>query len=128
VNKEIKAEIIYEDGETIAFLDAAPLTPGHTLVIPKEHASNIIELSPASTAAVFLAAKSVTDRLNRALGPAGFTLGVNHGRISGQTINHFHLHIIPRYQGDGGKSIHSVVRLPVSESLVEIRKKIIDSQ
>ena len=123
-SKEIPAEIIYEDDNAIAFLDINPLTPGHTIVIPKTHAENIIDLGENETSSLFLAVKKVTSLLQEKLSPKGFTIGINHGEISGQTVPHLHIHIIPRYEGDNGGSIHSVVKLTVSETISETKKKI----
>lgn len=122
--KEIDSKIIYEDNLVLAFLDANPLTKGHTLIIPKNHADNILELADKDLIAVFRAAKLVADKLNESLEPSGFTIGVNHGKISGQSIDHFHLHLVPRFQGDGGGSLHSVVQSPPKETLDEVWRQI----
>lgn len=126
-DKEIPAGVIYESDEALAFLDINPLTEGHTMIIPKHHAENIIDLPDGEVEGVFLAVKKVTEMLQTALKPEGFTMGINHGRISGQTVNHLHIHVIPRYPGDGGGSIHSVVQSPPKESLEETRRKIVEA-
>jgi histidine triad (HIT) family protein len=123
--KEIPAKIIREDSRTVVFLDASPISPGHTLIIPKNHVSAIVDLSDEDLTAVFRMASEITARLTKAFDPAGFTIGINQGRISGQSIDHFHLHIIPRFEGDRGGSIHSVVHNPPGISLDEILDKII---
>ena len=123
--KEINSKSVYEDERTLAFLDINPLAKGHTLIIPKNHATNILELTPEDLIAVFRAGQLITARLNEVFQPDGFTIGINHGRISGQAIDHFHLHIIPRFRGDGGGSLHSVVHAPPKESLDEIWRQII---
>ena len=124
-SKEIPAEIIYEDDENIAFLDIHPMTPGHAVVIPKIHADNIIELSESATSSLFIAVKKVASLLKERLESLGFTIGINHGSLSGQTVDHIHVHVAPRYTGDGGKSIHSVAHLSSNEPLSKIREKII---
>ena len=106
VDGEILSQKIYEDDLSFAFLDAQPLTKGHSLIIPKNHAENILELPDGEIAPVFLAVKHVTKMLLKAIQPEGFTIGINHGRISGQAVDHLHIHVIPRYKGDGGESIH----------------------
>lgn len=123
-NKQIPAEIVYEDADTLAFLDIQPRAPGHTMIIPKKHAENILNLPDELAGPVFLTVKKITDMLSRALNPKGFTIGINHGKVSGQVIDHLHIHIIPRFEGDQGASIHSVVNNPPKESLKEIAKKI----
>lgn len=122
--KEIGAEIIYEDENTIAFLDIHPRAPGHTVIIPKKHAGNILDLEDALIALTFLTVKRVSDILNTSLNPDGFTIGINHGRISGQAVDHLHIHVMPRFLNDGGSSIHSVVNNPPKESLKQIAIKI----
>ncbi len=124
-NKEIPSEVIHEDAVSIAFLDVNPLTLGHAVIIPKHHARNILDLPDKVVGPVFQAVKTVTEMLNRAFKPEGFTIGINHGRISGQTVDHLHIHVIPRYPGDGGGSMHSVVRYPPREDIKEAKEKII---
>jgi len=129
-NKEIPSEIIYEDDWSIGFLDLHPLSIGHTLVIPKKHAENIIDLPEESVGRVFGAVKLITEAMNNAFKPQGFTIGINHGRMSGQLVDHLHVHIITRYQGDNGGSIHTVVKNPPKEPLEQVRselKKAVDS-
>ncbi len=117
--------MIYEDEHSFAFLDINPLTLGHAVIIPKDHAENILDLADEGVGPVFRAVKKVTEMLNKALDPEGFTIGINQGRISGQTVDHLHIHVIPRYLGDGGGSIHSVVRYSPKEDIKETKDKII---
>lgn len=127
-NKGIPAHIVYKDDATIAFLDIHPRTMGHTVIIPRAHAENIIAAGDALTASVFLTVKRIVGILNNTLNPKGFTIGVNHGEVSGQTVPHLHAHVIPRYKGDGGGSIHSVVNHLSPLSLDEVAEKIKKSQ
>lgn len=124
-NKEFSAEVVYEDSAVTAVLDIHPIAPGHTMILPKIHAENILDLPDSQVAPVFLAVKRVTELLNNAYHPDGFTIGINHGKWAGQAVDHLHVHVIPRWKTDGGKSIHSVVSNPPTESLTDIRKKII---
>ncbi len=124
-NKEIPSEVIHEDAASIAFLDINPMTLGHAVIIPKHHAENILDLPDEAVGPLFQAVRRVTEKLNRAFNPEGFTIGINHGRISGQTVPHLHIHVIPRYPGDGGGSMHSVVRYPPREDIKEAKEKII---
>lgn len=124
IKREIPSEIVYEDNETLAFLDINPRAPGHTIVISKTHAPNLIDLPKEKVPSLFLTVKTVTGIIQKALKPDGFTIGINHGQVSGQTIDHLHVHIIPRFNGDGGRSIHSVVNNPPSESLASIAARI----
>ncbi len=125
INKTIPAEIVYEDKDALAFLDIHPRAPGHTMILPKTHAENLLDLPNNKTGPVFTAVKKVTALLKKSLKPDAFTIGINNGRVSGQIIDHLHIHIIPRWKDDGGKSIHSVVDNPPKKSLDEIRKKIV---
>ena len=124
INKKIPAEIIYEDKDALAFLDIHPRAPGHTMVVPKEHAPNLAELSDEKMEPVFLAVKLVAKRLKDVLKCDGLTIGINQGRVSGQAVDHLHIHLMPRWQGDGGGSVHSVVDNPPKESLEEMYYKL----
>lgn len=135
-SKEINSAVVYEDESTLAFLDIHPCAPGHTMVIPKVHAGNIVDLSDELVGPLFITVKKVTALLNDKLGGKGFTLpnsqgnlggftiGINQGIMAGQAIDHLHIHIIPRYAGDGGGSLHSVVHFAGKESVEEIAKRI----
>ncbi len=123
-NKTIPAHIVYEDKETMAFLDIHPRTMGHAVVIPKTHTENIVTAEEKLIAPTFLTVKRIAGILNTSLKPKGFTIGINHGRISGAAVDHLHVHVIPRYEGDGGGSIHSVVNYPSSLSLDEVAAKL----
>lgn len=119
-NKQISAEVVYEDEFATAVLDINPRAKGHIMVLPKVHAENILDLPDEKIDGVFKAVKNVTNILAKAFSPDGFTIGINHGSVSGQTIDHLHIHIIPRWFNDNGGSIHSVVNNPPKESLKEI--------
>lgn len=123
-NKEIPAEFVYEDDYAFGILDINPVAPGHTMIIPKVHSENLVDLPNSEIGPVFSAVKKYTQQLKQALNPEGFTIGINHGRVSGQVIDHLHIHIIPRFADDGGKSIHSVVSNPPERSSEEIAEKI----
>jgi len=124
IKKEFSAEIIYEDENTVAILDVHPKAPGHAMVLPKIHAENILDLPDGNIEGVFKAVKNVTALLKKALTPDGFTIGINHGKVSGQAIDHLHIHIIPRWLNDKGYSIHSVVDNQPTESISEIKELI----
>jgi histidine triad (HIT) family protein len=125
VSKKIPAAIVYEDGHVIAFLDIMPRSPGHTMVIPKVHAPNLLELPDAEVGPLFLAVKHVGEMLSKALKPDGITMGANQGRASGQEVDHLHVHLMPRWHGDKGGSVQSVVNNKPKESVEEMRKKIV---
>ncbi len=123
--KQIPSRVVFEDAHVLAFLDIMPRTMGHTMVIPKVHAPNILELPDAEVAPLFLAVKKVAELVSRKLAPDGVTIGINQGRASGQEVDHLHVHVMPRWHGDGGGSIQSVVDRKPQESAEEIWKKIV---
>ena len=120
----VPAYTVYSDDHVLAFLDIAPRAPGHTKVIPRVHAEDLAALPPGEIEPVFLAVQKVLRQLMASLNPAGVTIGVNQGSISGQTVPHLHIHLIPRFEGDGGGSVHSVVNNPPVEDLETMRQKI----
>ena len=106
INKEIPANIVYEDGETLAFLDIRPINPGHTLVIPKKHFEHCLETSDEALGAIMKTIKKVVPAILKAVGAEAFNLGVNCGSVAGQVIFHTHFHIMPRFSGDGHEMWH----------------------
>ncbi len=124
--KKISAAVIYENDHVLAFLDIMPRTTGHTMVIPKVHAPNILELPSDELAPLFAAVKHVAGMLSASLKPDGITIGINQGRASGQEVDHLHVHLMPRWHGDGGGAIQSIVNAKPKESLDAIAKKILE--
>ena len=94
---EIPAHKVYEDASTIAILDVMPQADGHTLIIPKAQAENLFDLDPAMAEAVMRAGQRVALAARQAFRPDGITLMQFNGADAGQTVFHFHLHVIPRY-------------------------------
>lgn len=97
---EIPAQIVAEDERTLSFMDIAPATRGHTLVIPRRHSRNLLEIEPEDLHAVALAAQRVAKRMPDRLGAVGVNLLNSCGQAAWQTVFHFHIHVIPRYDGD----------------------------
>jgi histidine triad (HIT) family protein len=97
---EIPSERIDENERTVAFMDISPATRGHALVIPKEHAIDLLEVDPDDAAATFLAAQRLAARAVRVLGADGVNLINSCGKTAWQTVFHFHVHVIPRYADD----------------------------
>ena len=112
VNKEIPNYIVYEDKTCLAFLDVHPHAQGHTVVIPKVHAKSYFDLPTEEILPLFLAIKETMTILKDKLGCAGFNVGWNDGEVAGQVVPHLHIHILPRYDGDGGGSMHSIIKNP----------------
>jgi histidine triad (HIT) family protein len=97
---EIPARIIDEDERTIAFMDIAPATRGHALVIPREHSSDLLSIDDQDLQAVAVAAGRLAARMKERLGADGINLVNSCGADAWQTVFHFHMHVIPRYKGD----------------------------
>lgn len=101
VAKQIPASIVYEDEATLAFMDLGQVNPGHVLVACKAHVDNIYALDEAQAAAVFRTAARVARAVRAAFDPPGLSIYQANGAPAGQTVFHFHLHVLPRHEGDG---------------------------
>ena len=99
-NKDIPTNIIYEDEKFTVILDASPATKGHALILPKNHAANIYELPDEDAADIFVLAKKLATKMTEILHCDGFNIVQNNGEVAGQTVFHFHMHLIPRYEND----------------------------
>lgn len=95
INKETPAEVVYEDENIIAFLDLHPVRPGHFLVVPKTHSTNLIDISDEEFSRLMLCAKKLAKEQIKKLGVTGFTIIVNNGIESRQVVFHTHVHVIP---------------------------------
>ncbi|SDY46099.1 histidine triad (HIT) family protein [Evansella caseinilytica] len=126
VQGQIPSAKVYEDEKVIAFLDLSQVTKGHTLVIPKRHEENVYELSEDSAKAVFTAVPKVAKALKAAFDPAGINMLNNNGKAAGQTVFHYHVHLLPRYgKGDGfGAVWHDHSSEYTKEDLNQIAKQI----
>ena len=99
-NGEIPAATLYEDENFRVILDLGPASKGHALILPKSHAANIYELSDEMAAKAMILAKKMATAMTAALKWDGFNIVQNNGECAGQTVFHFHMHLIPRYKGD----------------------------
>jgi bis(5'-nucleosyl)-tetraphosphatase (symmetrical) len=100
-NGEIPSSTIYEDDLFRVILDLSPATKGHALILPKKHMANIFEMDEETAKKVFVLASRITKAMKEALNCDGLNIVQNNGEIAGQTVFHFHMHIIPRYNDDG---------------------------
>ena len=98
---EIPSKTLQEDETCRVFLDLGPATRGHALVVPKEHYPDLFAVPQEELARIMATAKQAGARLVERLGADGLNLVQNNGEAAGQTVAHFHVHLIPRYQGDG---------------------------
>ncbi len=106
ISGKLPSEKIYEDEHTFAFLDIHPVNKGHTLVVPKKHLENIYEIDAESFSAVMKTVHYLTPYIKTALNADGVNIGMNNGTAAGQLVFHAHVHIIPRFLGDGHKHWH----------------------
>jgi len=102
-NGEIPAATLYEDDVFRVFMDLGPATKGHALIVPKDHYSDLFELPEETAAAAIKLAKKLGAQIRDALHADGMNIVQNNGAAAGQTVAHFHLHMIPRYADDGQK-------------------------
>ena len=100
-NGEIPSATIYEDDDFRVFLDLNPAARGHALIVPKEHFANLFEMDEESCKKEIVLAKKIGSRMKEKLGCDGLNLVQNNGEAAGQTVFHFHMHLIPRYKEDG---------------------------
>lgn len=99
-NGEIPSATLYEDEDFRVILDLSPASRGHALILPKEHYANLYELDDAIAAKVLVLAKKLITTLTDILDCDGYNIVQNNGETAGQTVFHFHMHLIPRYKGD----------------------------
>lgn len=101
VARQIPAAVVWEDAHTLAFMDIGQVNPGHVLVALKAHAENVYLLDDGQAGAVFRSAARVARAIRSAFSPAGLSIYQANGPAAGQTVFHFHLHLVPRHEGDG---------------------------
>lgn len=116
VSKEIPAAIVYENHKTMAFLDIAPVNPGHVLVVPKAHYADFASTPADQLGDIVAVAQKIAKAAMTALAAPGFNIGVNNGRAAGQAIDHMHLHVMPRHENDGHVLWHG---MPYAEGEME---------
>jgi histidine triad (HIT) family protein len=123
VAKEIPATVVHEDEHTLSFMDIGQVNPGHVLVALKKHAENIFALEDAQAAAVFQASAKVARAIRAAFEPQGLSVYQANGAAAGQTVFHLHIHLVPRYEGDG-MALTWPVKNPPREKLADYAEKI----
>ena len=123
-NGEIPSKTIYEDEKFRAILDLAPATKGHALILPKNHHKNLFELPDETAAEVFVLAKKLVTQMKDKLNCDGFNVVQNNEEVAGQTVFHFHMHLIPRYTDDNQK-ISWKPGEPGQEELEAVKQQII---
>ncbi len=119
---ELPSSKVYEDDEFLAFLNIKPVNPGHVLVIPKKHYTDLIAMSEDEVGKLFSVVHKISPFVIQAVSVEGFNIGVNCGVVAGQTVFHAHVHIMPRQTGDGlgswqGKDYKAGEREQVAERI-----------
>lgn len=122
-NGEIPSNTLYEDEKYRVILDLDPATRGHALILPKDHYADLYELPEENCAEVLKLAKKMAERMKEKLGCTGMNLVQNNGESAGQTVHHFHMHLIPRYD-DGSRIVAWTPGEPSAEELARIRDTI----
>ncbi len=122
-NGAIPTKSIYEDEDFKVILDMGPATRGHALILPKDHAENLFELPDETAAKAMVLAKKLAKQMKESLNADGVNLVQNNGEAAGQTVMHFHLHIIPRYKNDGQHILWNPTEVS-DEELTQIQKQI----
>jgi histidine triad (HIT) family protein len=123
IAKQIPATVVYEDAHTLAFMDIGQVNPGHVLVAAKGHAENLYALDDVQAGAAFRAAARVARAIRDAFAPQGLSVYQANGKAAGQTVFHFHIHLVPRFDNDG-MNLTWPVKNPPREKLEEYAAKI----
>lgn len=121
--RQVPASVVHEDERTLAFMDLGQVNPGHVLVALKEHVENVFGLDDTQAAAVFRSSARVARAVRQAFNPPGVTLFQANGKAALQTVFHFHLHVLPRWENDG-MSLAWPVKNPPREQLEAYAAKI----
>ncbi len=116
---EIPSKTIYEDEQFRVILDISPATRGHALILPKEHYADLYELPENAAADVMKLAKKLAAHMTEVLQCDGFNIVQNNGEVAGQTVFHFHMHLIPRYKEDGNQDKLTWNHLELNEQELE---------
>lgn len=122
ITREAPGLIIYEDEETLSFLELFPSAPGHSMVVLKKHGLSILDYSWEELGKLMKALQKVADKTKKALNCDSLTLGINH--LEKRGVPHLHFHVIPRFENDGGGIIQTTVKNPPRETREEIAEKI----
>lgn len=123
-NGDIPSRTIYEDEEFRVILDMAPATKGHALILPKNHYKNLYEIADDTAAKVLPLAKRMAAHMTEKLGCDGFNIVQNNNEVAGQTVFHFHVHLIPRYHDDNQKLVMEPQKMS-DEELDAVRDAVI---
>ena len=123
IRNELPSYKVYEDEKTVAFLDIRPVNAGHTLVVPKRHSHNIFDIAPGDWVAVAEVVRKLSIAIEKGVGADGVNIAMNNREHAGQVVDHPHVHIIPRFKGDGLKLMpqREYIQNEAEESAEKIR-------
>lgn len=121
---EIPSSKVYEDDRVVAFLDISQVTPGHTLVVPKQHFRNLLEMDADSASQLFARVPDIARKVMKATGAKGMNILNNNEEIAGQTVFHTHVHLAPRYEETDGLQISFETHEPDFSALAQLAEKI----
>ena len=121
---EIPSSKVYEDNQVVAFLDISQVTPGHTLVVPKQHFRNLLEMDADSSSQLFARVPDIARKVMKATGAKGMNILNNNEEIAGQTVFHTHVHLAPRYEETDGLQISFEAHEPDFPALAQLAEKI----
>ena len=124
INGEIPSTKVYEDEHVFAFMDIMPLTKGHTLLIPKTHCKDLFEMPEDVAANLYKAAPKVANAIKTAFNPVGLNTVNNNGAPAGQTVFHYHLHLIPRYDETDGLKVEWSSKQPEMSEIIALGEQI----
>ncbi|MEO4054565.1 HIT family protein [Solibacillus sp. CAU 1738] len=124
IDGSVPSTKVYEDEHTYAFMNIMPVTKGHTLLIPKTHCKDLFEMSEDVAKNLYAAAPKVANAIKAAFNPVGLNTLNNNGEAAGQTIFHYHLHLIPRYDETDGLKLGWETTTPTLEELTHIGESI----
>ena len=121
---EIPAAKVYEDEQVLAFLDISQVTPGHTLVVPKEHYRNLLEMDSTSSSQLFAKIPVISQKVMKVTQAEGMNIIANCEKVAGQTVFHTHVHLVPRYGAEDDLKIDFVAHEPDFDKLAQVAETI----
>ena len=124
ITGEIPSSKVYEDDQVVAFLDISQVTPGHTLVVPKQHFRNLLEMDADGSSQLFARVPDIARKVMKATGAKGMNILNNNEEIAGQTVFHTHVHLAPRYEETDGLQISFEAHEPDFPALAQLAEKI----
>ncbi|MFV8211932.1 HIT family protein [Streptococcus pluranimalium] len=124
VSGTIPSSKVYEDDKVMAFLDITQTTNGHTLLIPKKHVRNVLEMDQETAQDLFVQLPKIARAVQKATGAAGMNIINNNEEVAGQTVFHAHIHLVPRFDSNDGISINYTTHEPDFQALGTLSEKI----